>query len=341
MAPVPDLEPYAAGRMVSHGPVADGCVMTNHKRQWRAAYPPLAATQQAVLMVTKLTPGEFFGQPRQRCGFGGLRFIETAYAGGMVLPKHEHAEGYFSFAIAGFHRQHLSQRTREVSPWTLTVHPPGEVHANHWQVGGQCFSVEIAQPKLEQIRQYARCLDEPGEFRREVPTRLAGRLYEEFRQGQCASPLALEGLTLEILAEIARDPVAESAGTAPSWLGKVRDLLHEQFSGNLSLSDIAAAVGVHPAHLGRAFRRHFGSTPGDYVRGVRVEFARSRLVNTDEPLVAIALAAGFTDQSHFTNVFRQATGLTPAAYRRRRRPRTSAAKGRSSAARSAFPSELS
>ena len=81
-------------------------------------------------MVTKLTPGEFFGQPRQRCGFGGLRFIETAYSGGMVIPKHEHAEGYFSFAIAGFHRQHLSQRTREVSPWT----PPPGMHPDYYRV---------------------------------------------------------------------------------------------------------------------------------------------------------------------------------------------------------------
>ena len=144
---------------------------------------------------------------------------------------------------------------------------------------------------------------------------------------------------LEILAEIS-DPLPRPGGTLPPWLRRARELLHEQFSENLSLSDVAGAVGVHPAHLGRAFRRRFGSTPGHYVREVRVAFACSQLANTDEPLVAIALAAGFTDQSHFTNVFRESTGLTPAVYRKRRRPRSSAANGRSSHPRGGLSTEL-
>jgi AraC family transcriptional regulator len=220
----------------------------------------------------------------------------------------------------------------------LTVHPPGEVHANYWHGKGHCLNVEITPARLEQIREYARCLDQPGEFRKEVPACLAGRLYEEFQQ-EGASTLALEGLLLEILAEIS-DPLPRPGGTLPPWLRRARELLHEQFSENLSLSDVAGAVGVHPAHLGRAFRRRFGSTPGHYVREVRVAFACSQLANTDEPLVAIALAAGFTDQSHFTNVFRESTGLTPAVYRKRRRPRSSAANGRSSHPRGGLSTEL-
>jgi AraC family transcriptional regulator len=290
-------------------------------------------------MVTKLAPGEFFGQERQRRAFAGLRFIETAYPDGMVIPKHEHADGYLSFAIAGFHRQHIGRRTRDVSPRTLTVHPPGEVHANYWHGAGHCLNVEITPARLEQIRQYARCLDQPGEFRKEVSACLAGRLYEEFQQ-EGASTLALEGLMLEILAEISRDPLPRPGGPPPPWLRRVRELLHEQFSENLSLSDVAGAVGVHPAHLGREFRRHFGTTPGHYVREVRVEFARARLAHTDEPLAAIALAAGFGDQSHFTNVFRESTGLAPAQYRKRQCLRRSSANRRSSYPRSGLSTEL-
>jgi AraC family transcriptional regulator len=54
-------------------------------------------------------------------------------------------------------------------------------------------------------------------------------------------------------------------------------------------------VGVHPAHRGRAFRRHFGCTPGDYVRGLRAEVARRRLATSDGPLVVVALAVGYSD----------------------------------------------
>jgi AraC family transcriptional regulator len=54
----------------------------------------------------------------------------------------------------------------------------------------------------------------------------------------------------------------------------------------------------------------------EYVRKLRVEQARRDLLATDQPLSTIALATGFTDQAHFSRVFKQLTGLTPGAFRR-------------------------
>ena len=90
---------------------------------------------------------------------------------------------------------------------------------------------------------------------------------------------------------------------------------------NLSLENIAASVGIHPTHFARAFRRHCGCTPGEYIRQLRVEFARRQLANSNRPLSEIALDSGFSDQSHFNKVFKRATGFTPAAYRRTFRTR--------------------
>jgi AraC-like DNA-binding protein len=47
-----------------------------------------------------------------------------------------------------------------------------------------------------------------------------------------------------------------------------------------------------------------------------LEWATTRLGETDEPIAQIALDAGFADQSHLTRAFKQHTGLTPAEYRR-------------------------
>jgi AraC family transcriptional regulator len=52
------------------------------------------------------------------------------------------------------------------------------------------------------------------------------------------------------------------------------------------------------------------------VRELRVRFLLERLAASDLPLVELALAAGFSDQSHCTREFKKATGMTPAAYRR-------------------------
>ena len=55
---------------------------------------------------------------------------------------------------------------------------------------------------------------------------------------------------------------------------------------------------------------------GEYVRRLRIEFATRALLTSDVSLAAVAQAAGFADQGHFTRAFKAATGYTPGAYRR-------------------------
>jgi AraC family transcriptional regulator len=92
------------------------------------------------------------------------------------------------------------------------------------------------------------------------------------------------------------------------------------------LDGIAGSVGIHPAHLARVFRQRHGCTVSDYVRGLRIEYARHCLRTSDTALARIALAAGFSDQSHFSKVFKRQTGMSPAVYRESAVPRKSNAK---------------
>jgi len=138
-----------------------------------------------------------------------------------------------------------------------------------------------------------------------------------------ASPLAIEGLTLELLAECARKGSDALERRPPRWLVAVLDLLHEKFLEPITLGSIAQLVGVHPAHLARVFRRFHGCTVGDYVRKLRFELGCRLLANSDRPLVEIALSAGYADQSHFSRSFKRQMGLSPAAFRDSVRPRKS------------------
>jgi AraC family transcriptional regulator len=92
-------------------------------------------------------------------------------------------------------------------------------------------------------------------------------------------------------------------------------MIRARFAEPLSLSEIAQAVNVHPAHLAREFRRWYRCAVGEYVRRVRVEFARDALLATDAPLFEIAYRAGFADHSHFTRTFKRLTGMTPYEFR--------------------------
>jgi len=76
-----------------------------------------------------------------------------------------------------------------------------------------------------------------------------------------------------------------------------------------------AYLCVDTASQDVAFHERYGTSIGEYVRNARLDWAASRLVCGDEPLAALALEAGFADQSHLTRQFKRAYGLTPARWR--------------------------
>ena len=130
-----------------------------------------------------------------------------------------------------------------------------------------------------------------------------------------ATPLAIEGLMLELVAGLSRQLKIRSGPKRPRWLEGARNILEADFHDRISLARVAEAVDVHPVHLARVFRKHFGCTPGEYVRHLRIDFACSELAQSDTSLVEIALAAGFAHQAHFSRAFKAQTGMTPSEFR--------------------------
>jgi AraC family transcriptional regulator len=285
-------------------------------------------------MVRKLPPGSFLGRTISRRTVGLITVLEAAYSPGLRLPPHEHAAAFFDLVVAGACAEALGGQTRTRGRWTLAFHPAGEVHSSRWHgPEPRCFHVEIAPPLLDRLRLHSSGLDHPVQLPDGVPRWLATRLYHESRQGDELSPLVIEGLTLELLAECARRASRTPDSQPPRWLLAVRDLLQAKYCEHLTLDGVAASAGVHPAHLSRVFRRFHGCTVGEHVRRLRIEFARRRLLTSDAPLADIALEAGFADQSHFSNTFKRHTGVSPAAFRKAARPRSSDARGSSRCAR--------
>jgi AraC family transcriptional regulator len=122
------------------------------------------------------------------------------------------------------------------------------------------------------------------------------------------------------VAELSRLPMLGER-RRPRWLQTVEDAIEAAGADTPSVTDLAAIAGVHASHLLRTFRRYHGATVATYVRRRRIERARAEVAKGDRPLSMIALDAGFSDQSHFTRVFRQTFGETPARYARSMRGR--------------------
>ena len=84
----------------------------------------------------------------------------------------------------------------------------------------------------------------------------------------------------------------------------------------LTIPEIADSVGLVQRQLERLFRKHCGQTPYQYYLAIRLHHARALLLETDLSVLNVALASGFSSQTHFTDRFRQAHGMTPSVLRR-------------------------
>lgn len=265
---------------------------------------------------THLESGRFFGSTLARRQIGDLVVSETEYPPSLVIPPHDHELASICVVVDGAYDQRYGERRRACTPGMVICHPEGERHANtHRAASVRLLCVEVGRSRLSLLREAARVLDGPADFQGGDLGRLGERLTREFRRDDGLSALAIEALVLEIMVESCRG-AAPATAAPPRWLARAVDYLHARYAETPTVGDIAEAVGVHPAHLSRVFRQHKGKTVGDYVRQLRIEAARERLAGSDLSLGEIALLAGFSDQSHFSRLFRAATGYTPATYRR-------------------------
>jgi AraC family transcriptional regulator len=239
------------------------------------------------------------------------------------MSRHEHKHARFGLVLQGSYTERYPLKERTCGRATLVLHPPNEAHAVAFHDAPvRIFSVHIPPERLEQVRQHGPVLESPADFAAGAAAWLAARLYREFCAMDALAPLVMEGLVLEILGQASRRQAAAlPERKRPDWIEEARSLLQDRFAEDLSLGAVARAVGVHPVHLARAFRQHHGSTIGEYLRSLRVEFAARKLSSSDMPLLDIALAAGFSDQSKLSTTFKRAMGMTPTEYRVLFRPR--------------------
>ncbi len=198
---------------------------------------------------------------------------------------------------------------------TIRYLPAGEVHENEILARLRCLHVSSDPSSFEQLRQQPAIPAQPAEMNGLTTTWLANRLYAEFSRQDTASAMAIEGLVLEILAEIARAEAADTSLLAPQWLKQATEIVESRFLERLTLTEIASEVGVHYVHLSRQFHKYNRCTVGELIRRRRVQYASHLLAHSRTPLAEIALVCGFSDQSHLSFLFKRYMGLSPSKFR--------------------------
>lgn len=113
--------------------------------------------------------------------------------------------------------------------------------------------------------------------------------------------------------------VPEQEYAASRKVGQIKSVLEYievNYSGNLSLDELAQIAGMNPKYFCRVFRSLTHHSPMDYVNFYRIEQAAYLLDSTDLAVTTVGNECGFWESGYFTKVFKKYKGCTPLEYRR-------------------------
>jgi AraC family transcriptional regulator len=130
-----------------------------------------------------------------------------------------------------------------------------------------------------------------------------------------AMPSAVLSSLSSAIADAALFKMPARGGLPPRALRRVREYVLAHIEENITIQALASIVGLSRFHFTRAFKQSEGVTPHQFLLQCRVKRVQELLTATELPLSQIALAAGFSDQSHCSRRFRELVGITPSRYR--------------------------
>jgi AraC family transcriptional regulator len=240
--------------------------------------------------------------------------VVSRYHPGERHAPHEHEIGNVSLVLSGTLEEQVGSRSENAGPLSVVVKPAGTRHADRFGVGGATLAQIRLDVELTGTMEDGK--PSAADWRWLHDGRAARaflRLVKRVRSADAPPPDERDSDVVELLATLHES--APGAGAAPRWLSVVRECVDETWDAPPSVRALAREVGVHPVYLAREFRRWFGSSITDRVRRHRVRAAAGLLAGSKVSISHIALAAGFTDQSHLTRVFAAELGTTPGRFR--------------------------
>ena len=109
--------------------------------------------------------------------------------------------------------------------------------------------------------------------------------------------------------------ISPKTTTLPTQIHKIKHFLESHYTQTLRLDEICMAFSISKSHLINEFKRHLGIPPIDYLIQLRMEHARSLLLDRNLNVQDVAKRVGYDDIYHFSKLFKKHMGNTPSSFR--------------------------
>ena len=141
--------------------------------------------------------------------------------------------------------------------------------------------------------------------------------WAKFHRTEKHTQNPFEHLLMEILEKHLKQ---KGVKKIPLWATELKEIIQDQVDTSITLKQLSKDLDINAAYLSREFSKYFNDLSfGEYIRKLRIEKAIEYLNTSNYSLTKIAYLTGFSDQSHFTRIFKKHTGQNPSVYRKKLR----------------------
>lgn len=241
------------------------------------------------------------------------------------ISRHIHWVFSLSVGEAGVGIHETKQGRQYITPGSILIVNVGEAHSSSVPDGYtySSRSIRIDPVQLSALLQQITDRRQDNTIRLRQPVVYDQALARQISGlhrilGEDGARLEKECLLLDILAQLYARYACEGLkkvadGDEGTPVARVCEYLQDCFHENVSLAQLADLAGLSAFHLARVFTKEIGVPPHSYQLQIRLKKATD-LLAAGKPLVEVALATGFCDQSHFQKAFKRKFGITPGQY---------------------------
>jgi AraC family transcriptional regulator len=255
--------------------------------------------------------------PTADCHLGDLHVLEITFRPGQIVPLHAHHNARLVYVFSGDVAELYDNQQIVFDQNSFSFHPAILRHRNETgTTAARALIIELCTSDSRELLPLVGADVDPFSTRAPRLRSTAIELSRALATPDHAQPVLVEAITLDLVARAGR-MISERAGPRPrpQFLDEAKETIALNPARCAKLSDVASSVGTSARMLADAFRIHEATTFKSYVQAQRVAAAQMLLERDDANIADIALACGFSDQSHLTRVFRSVTGLTPSVWR--------------------------